>query len=91
MDKNQQETHYKNILRNNSNGNDELVIKIMNSGDKKLMKSLVILCVKQSLDFHHEDIIEKIFDIYYEQHYKDNPFLILTNTIIEFHNRFQSV
>ena len=92
MDKNQQEeNHYKEILKNNSHGNDEEVIKIMNSGDKKLMKSLVILCVKQSLDFHHEDIIEKIFDIYYEEHHKDNPFLILTNTIIEFHNRFQSV
>lgn len=91
MNKNQEENHYKEILKNNSDGNDEEVIKIMNSGDKKLMKSLVILCVKQSLDFHEEDIIEKIFDIYYEEHHKDNPFLILANTIIEFHNRFQSV
>lgn len=91
MNKNQQERHYKKILKNNSNKNDRLIIKIMNSGNKKLMKSFVILSVKQSLDFHEEDIIERIFDIYYEEHHKDNPFLILTNTIIEFHNRFQSV
>ena len=38
----------------------------MNSGNKKLMKSFVILCVKQSLDFHEEDIIERIFEILWD-------------------------
>ena len=56
----------------------------MNSGDKKIMKSIVILSVKQSLNIHDEEIIGKIFDIYYDKHHKDNPFLIFTNTIIEF-------